>query len=236
MRSISDDQADVYLHRAEEYDQLVSAEDADGHLEALLHRSVSRGVIADIGAGTGRVTRLLAGHIAHSHLVERAAPMLEVAKRMLGDVSFETHLADARALPLADQSVDAAIAGWVFAHFRHWMPDGWRAEVNAALAEMTRVTRPGGLLLVIETLGTGHETPRTHAALDEYFAHLEAQGFERQWVRTDYVFADVEQAARVCGAFFGETMAAEIRARGSERVPECTGVWSRSIAPLGTAQ
>jgi ubiquinone/menaquinone biosynthesis C-methylase UbiE len=233
MKSISDDQADIYFTQAEAYDALVSAEDADGRLAEALRSKLPAGVIADVGAGTGRVTRLLAGHATHAILLERAAPMLEVAKERLEPLglSFETHVADARALPLEAESTDAAVAGWVFGHFRHWMPDGWREEVDQALAEMERVVRAGPLgrpQLVIETLGTGHETPRTHEALDEYFGHLESLGFERTWVRTDYVFEDVETAATTLGGFFGGPMAEKIRAQAWARVPECTGLWWRA--------
>ncbi|MEM9072007.1 MAG: class I SAM-dependent methyltransferase [Myxococcota bacterium] len=227
--SISDDQAQLYFERADEYDELVSAEDADDNLRRSLRATLPPGTIADIGAGTGRIARLLAGHAERFVLVERAAPMLAIAETRLRalDLAFEAHCADARELPLANQSVDAAVAGWVFGHFRYWMPAGWQDEVDAALEEIHRVVRPGGSLTIIETLGTGYEEPRTHAALDEYFAHLEGQGFAREWVRTDYLFPTVEAAARVLGGFFGAEMADEIRQRGSARVPECTGIWRR---------
>jgi ubiquinone/menaquinone biosynthesis C-methylase UbiE len=227
--SISDDQAQIYLERADEYDRLVSAEDADGNLRDRLRAVLPAATIADIGAGTGRIARLLAGHAERFVLVERAAPMLAIATTRLGAlrVRFESHCADARELPLRDESVDAAVAGWVFGHFRLWMPDGWQQEVDAALTEMDRIVVPGGPLVVIETLGTGHEQPRTNEALDAYFAHLEARGFARSWLRTDYVFETAADAASVLGGFFGDAMAAQVTERGSPRVPECTGVWLR---------
>ena len=54
---------------------------------------------------------------------------------------------------------------------------------------------------------------------------LESQGFSRSWVRTDYVFADEETAARVCGAFFGAPLVERIREHRWSRVPECTAVF-----------
>ncbi|MCA9609787.1 MAG: class I SAM-dependent methyltransferase [Myxococcales bacterium] len=229
--SISDEQAHIYLERAADYDRLVSAEDADGHLQKALCEALPRGTVADIGAGTGRIARMLADHATRFVLVERAAPMLEIARECLRamDLEFVSHLADARELPLASGSVDAAVAGWVFGHFRHWMPDGWRAEVDQAVDELERIVRPGGPVVVVETLGTGHEEPRKNDALDEYFAHLEGRGFERSWVRTDYAFSSADEAAAVLGEFFGDEMAADIRAKGTRRVPECTGLWRRTI-------
>ena len=87
--------------------------------------------------------------------------MLDVARRHLaaieGAAPWELHEADARALPVGDYWADIAIAGWVFGHFREWMPDNWQAQVSRALGEMRRALRPGGALIVIETLGTGRE-------------------------------------------------------------------------------
>ncbi len=224
----SDAQADIYQTRADEYDALINAEDADGNLRRHLleTHSLEGAVIADIGAGTGRLARWMVPVAQHVHLVERAEPMLAVARERLKEhdhCSF--YAADARAIPLADDSVDIAMAGWVFGHFRHWMPDGWQAEVDTAMAEMRRIVRPGSPVVVIETLGTGHETPREHVALDEYFDHLTTHhGMTRQWFRTDYRFPTAEKAAAVLGGFFGEEMATRIIEKDWARVPECTAV------------
>jgi ubiquinone/menaquinone biosynthesis C-methylase UbiE len=230
-QSEGDAQARIYREDAEEYDALISAEDVDGCLVRELARRVplDGARLVDVGAGTGRIARLLAASVAHVDLVEREAPMLAVAERRLRELgvsNFGTHLADARRMPLANASADVAIAGWVFGHFRSWMPDDWRLQVGTALCEMKRVVRPGGHRVVIETLGTGHQTPRHNAALDEYFACLEHEHcFVRSWIRTDYVFANVETAARTAGRFFGHAMAERIRAERWSRVPECTAIF-----------
>ena len=228
----NDTQARIYQERADEYDALIAAEDADGLLRGALTERLSwQGRrVADVGAGTGRLSRWFAPLAEHVDLIDRAAPMLEVARRrlqsdgVLGRVS--THVADVRSLPLEDGSVDIAAAGWVFGHFRHWMPDGWRQEVGCAVEEMRRIVVPGGSIIVIETLGTGHREPRKHTGLDEYFAYLEELGFERSWVRTDYEFADVDSAAETMGGFFGDELVAKIRKNQWRRVPECTALFS----------
>lgn len=226
----SAEQAAFYRAHAEAYDTLIGAEDADfALLRALAEVARLDGaIVADVGAGTGRFARMLVGRAAHVHLVDREPAMLDVARRALRDGEDVTfHVADARALPLADGSVDLAVAGWVFGHFPHWMPASWQAAVDAALAEMRRVVRPGGTIVVVETLGTGHTEPRRHAVLDLYFEHLETQhGLARRWMRTDYEFPDVETAATVCEPFFGAELAARIRREGWSRVPECTALFS----------
>ena len=232
MNDGADEQARMYRDSAEAYDALVSHEDHAGALLSELERVApfAGAEVLDVGAGTGRISLLLSGRAKRLVLVERAPAMLAVAREKLAalGVEAELHEADARDLPLADGSVDIAVAGWVFGHFRHWMPDGWRLEVGRAIAEMTRVVRRGGHLVVIETLGTGHREPRQHPALDEYFAELERLGFERRWVRTDYQFASVDEAAAICGPFFGPELVARIRAEGWQVVPECTAIFSRT--------
>lgn len=229
--AISDEQARVYREQADGYDELVSAEDADGRLARALAELLPAGAaLADVGGGTGRVTRIVAARLSRSIVIDREPAMLAVAERRLRQAApqlpVELVVADARALPLPDDCVDASIAGWVFGHFRHWMPEGWRGEVESAVREMLRVTRPGGPVIVIETLGTGHEAPRAHPALDEYFARLEQLGFARTWLRTDYAFPDAATAARVVGAFFGEALAARVARDGLTRLPECTAVFT----------
>src|SRR5512143_903542 len=105
----SDEQARIYQERAEDYDELIRAEDVDGHLPQELARRVplDGAVLVDVGAGTGRIARLLAPRVAHVHLVERAEPMLALAQRRLAELGIENftlHLADARRLPLPDAS------------------------------------------------------------------------------------------------------------------------------------
>jgi ubiquinone/menaquinone biosynthesis C-methylase UbiE len=138
-------------------------------------------------------------------------------------------VADARELAIESASADVAVAGWVFGHLRYWWPQDWQQEIGRALDELTRVLRPGGMVIVVETMGTGEERAAPpNETLAEYYAWLEqTRGFSRRDIRTDYQFADVEEAARVLGFFFGPEKAELVRARGQTRVPECTGLWSR---------
>lgn len=231
------DQERIYREHAAEYDALVSAEDCDDNLLGAIASAapLAGANVLDVGAGTGRVTRLVAAHAARVTGVDRSAAMLDVARARLLAMSppaaWELHVADARALPVASRSVDVAVAGWVFGHFRYWMPEGWRDEVGRALAEMERALVPGGALIVIETLGTGREDPSPPSPeLAEYYAWLEGEhGLTRQAIRTDYQFPDVETAAKITGFFFGDAFGERVRREGWRRVPECTGVWSKRL-------
>jgi ubiquinone/menaquinone biosynthesis C-methylase UbiE len=228
------DYREIYRHHAEAYDALVSAEDCDRHLApALAGLAPLRGAHAlDVGTGTGRVARLLLEAGARVLGVDPAPAMLAVARRRLASwpaSRWQLACADARALPVRAGRVDVVVAGWALGHLRHWHADAWREAIGGALVELERVLRPGGRLVLIETLGTGAEEPRAPSPEQaEYYAWLEeAQGMRRVSIRTDYRFPDVEAAARATGFFFGPEFAARVRREGWARVPECTGLWWR---------
>lgn len=156
--------------------------------------------------------------------------MIEFARASLAqatNVSF--FVAAAGALPIQNAVADLSVAAWCFGHTRRWHPDDWRTRIAGYLAEMRRVSKPGAIEVVIETLGTGSAAPAAPSEhLAEYYALLEGtHGFERREIRTDYAFASVGEAARVTGFFFGDAFAERVRVNGWTRVPEWTGVWWR---------
>ncbi len=88
----------------------------------------------DLGAGTGKFTRLLVRTGAGIFAVEPVAAMLAHLARDLPEV--EALPGDARQIPLADGSVDAVVCAQAF----HWF------ATREALAEIRRVLKPGGML------------------------------------------------------------------------------------------
>jgi ubiquinone/menaquinone biosynthesis C-methylase UbiE len=227
MSSNADRQADVYRDSADAYDELVSAEDVDGNLGPALfgdnHSSFRRAV--EIGAGTGRVTQLLMARCDHVAATDISPSMLATASAK-GISSLG--VADAVALPFESNSADLTVAGWVFAHFRLWMPDDWRQNTDSAIDEMRRVLTPGGRLVIIESLGTGVSGARPpNKELAEFHQFLSNEhDLTLGIIETDYVFDTVVRAAEVTGEFFGEQFAAKVLENRWTRIPEFTGVWS----------
>jgi SAM-dependent methyltransferase len=104
-------------------------------------------VVLDAGAGTGLVGEELARAGARSLAVDLSADMLrwrraERPPAVAGDVTR---------LPLADGCVDAAVAAFVLNH----LPDP-----GAGLAELARVTRPGGAVLTAVFANVEDNGPR----------------------------------------------------------------------------
>ncbi len=230
------DQRQIYATEAESYDQLVAAEDWRGNLLPAI-TAIAAPADADIvefGAGTGRLTRLLAPVATSIHALDQSPQMLRVARQHLMQLpgrNWTLTVADNRAMPLPSRCADVAIAGWCFGHSTVWQAADWRAEIARALEEMLRLLRPGGRAIILETLGTGVDRPRAPSPeLADYYHWLEAgRGFRRRWLRSDYRFASLHEAGALLDFFFGAELAQQVRRSGSCILPECTGIWWRQI-------
>ncbi|MFF3690570.1 methyltransferase domain-containing protein [Streptomyces sp. NPDC002187] len=124
----------------------------------------SEGVILDVGSGLGHVTRVLAERAGPDVVVlgvDISAPMLARAAKACTDPRVGFLLADAARLPFDDGCVDGVASTAVL----QLVPD--RA---AALAEMVRVLRPGGVLTVMIP-STKHGPAKLMSALPGGGAH-----------------------------------------------------------------
>ncbi len=225
---------EVYANHSDRYELLVSREDYESNIPRKLKQLVtfSSMDVIELGSGTGRLARMLAP-VAGSVLALDASPkMLEVAAAKLGEAGLRNWgvaAADHRALPIADQSADIAVSAWSMVYLVVWNESTWESELAKGLAEMRRVLRPGGSIVILETLGTGHETPHPPENLVDYFSYLTQQGFEYSWIRTDYRFDSLEEAEDIVGFFYGEAMLDELVNDGAVTLPECTGIWWKKI-------
>jgi ubiquinone/menaquinone biosynthesis C-methylase UbiE len=122
------------------------------HLAALPAFADSEWTVGDLGCGTGQLTAALAPFVRHVIAVDASAAMLQAAKKRLhGFENVELRRGDLEALPIDDGRLDAATLGLVL----HHLP-----EPDRALADVARVLKPRGRLLIVDMLPHDRESYR----------------------------------------------------------------------------
>jgi ArsR family transcriptional regulator len=110
-------------------------------------------VVGDLGCGTGQVAGALAPFVARVIAVDASAPMLRAAKkRLTGLTNVELRAGTLESLPIEDDTLDAATMCLVLHHV---------GDPARAVAEVARVLKPGGRLVVVDMLPHDREEYRT---------------------------------------------------------------------------
>lgn len=173
--------------------------------------------VLDVGCGTGVVTRDLAQRVGEQGRVvgvDRSRHLIQEAVRRVKGQGLEGRIefrsADGAVLPFPDGSFDLVLAATVFSH----IPNG--LEV---LAEMARVTRSGGMVVVfdhdIDTIvvnASDRELSRRiiHAYCDGYFtsgwAGRELYGLFRQVSLEDICILPLVLSSTEFGAYWQQVV------------------------------
>ncbi|GAA2747018.1 hypothetical protein GCM10010440_41140 [Kitasatospora cinereorecta] len=143
---------------AEEYRSRIGGELAHKPLDralltALLEQAGTEHPVADLGCGPGHVTAWLAERGVRAVGIDLSPAMVAIARRDHGATGSGDHGAaefregDLLRLPAADGEFGAAVALYSVIHLEP-------SELRGAFAEMRRVLRPSGLLLVAFHLGS----------------------------------------------------------------------------------
>lgn len=242
----------VYAQQAADYDRMIQYEDIEQEWrhsvqQVLNKRHYER--IIEIGAGTGRFTRVVLADMPNrdwqsgSYVAcDASEAMLEQLKHniwldvSLGRISaptaakLSTHEALHHKLPLADHSADLILAGWTICY---GACEGNTSEEQGSLldrimSELRRILRPGGCIAIWETLGTGVAAPEVPPGLRTYIRDLEERyGFERTELSTHFRFPSMEEAKQITSWFFGSTACRFLtpESDGSVVLPSYTGLW-----------
>lgn len=126
----------------------------------------------DIGCGPGMTTQALAQAVGSNGSVvgvDIAEPMLAIARQRCGASPQATFaLADVTALPYPDASFDIALATQVYEYVE---------DIDMALAELARVVRPGGRVLLVDTdwesaVWASSDNARMRRVLDTWNEHI----------------------------------------------------------------
>ena len=140
--------------------------------------------IADLGAGDGTLSRLLARHAISVHCIDNSPRMVQLGrslakKEQLDNVTYV--LGDIEKVPLPNNSVDLALLSQALHHAEN---------PRVALAEAHRILKPGGRLLILDLKAHRFEKARELYAdrwlgFEENTLHdwIEAIGFQHSAVR-----------------------------------------------------
>jgi arsenite methyltransferase len=172
---------------ADDWDELRTGYFTEAMRDAAIARArlAPDAVVADIGTGTGFVTRGLAPHVARVFGFDESPEMLAVARRNLAAFENVTlRQAQGDVLPLPAGSVDAVFGNM----YLHHTPDP-----AAAIVEMVRVLRPDGSLVLTDLDAHDQEWMR-EAMADRWL------GFERDAVRAWYAAAGLTEIEVDCAA------------------------------------
>jgi ubiquinone/menaquinone biosynthesis C-methylase UbiE len=130
---------------AKEWDRLRQELYGDAfNQSALLSLLPSDWEVADLGCGTGHTAAALAPHVKTVVGVDQSAAMLRAArKRTAAFENVDLRQGNLEALPLDDESIDAALLLLVLSYV---------ADPPQVLREVSRVLRPGGRVVVVDLL------------------------------------------------------------------------------------
>jgi ubiquinone/menaquinone biosynthesis C-methylase UbiE len=176
--------AGLVIHSAREYDLRFWLR-ARGRERAFRERLVELARlepgerVLDVGCATGSLALAAKRHVGPAgsvHGIEPSPAMVERARRKAArarlDVSFDVGIV--QQLPYDADAFDAVTCTLLLHQLHH---DAWRL----ALAEMQRVLRPGGRLLLVDiaTSEDGSRTPHSHGSFDlgRLVPLVEATGF-----------------------------------------------------------
>jgi ubiquinone/menaquinone biosynthesis C-methylase UbiE len=222
---------DVYTNKSSKYDQLVSKEDVNTNLLKAITEIIPLEdlTIAEFGAGTGRLSFQMAKLAKQVYSFDISPQMINTAnvkQKLLNIPNINFSVSDHFSVPLSNNSVDLSIEAWAFLAMKLHSNKPITELFSLAINEMKRVLKPDHPLILIETLGTCYDEPKSKILNAEINKFLENDlGFTRKIIRTDFEFDSISEALDLMSFFFGEEAVTYIKEHQSTVIPECTGVW-----------
>lgn len=227
-------QEEIYKTEGDKYESLIAREDYQGNiLKALTEiTDLENRLVLDLGAGTGRLTCLLAPIVKHIHAFDISEEMLRVCREKLSKTNlsnWKIDVADHRQLPIDDNCANLVVSGWSVSYLAVWNKQTWRAELEKWLTEMKRVLAPNSTIVLFESLGTGNESPIRLEHLKDFYIWLDEVGFQNKIIRTDYKFSSIQEAEELSRFFFGDELGDKVVKNKWVILPECTGMWWKKL-------
>ena len=218
---------DVYQNFSDLYDELVNHEDYENNLYKFLNDNIQweNKVVGEFGIGTGRVSRNYIDKAKKLFAYDNSQYMLDKAKENLAKWSdkIEYSVLDNSKLNTIENTFDIIIEGWSFGHLVVQENENRDQTIQYLISETKKRAKE---IIFIETLGTNVESPNPPGEkLSQFYHALVENGFKEHIIQTDYKFNNYEDAGKIMGAFFGDSMKNDIIQKQLNVIKEYTGIW-----------
>ena len=163
-------------------------------------RLVPNVVVADLGAGEGLISQLLARNAKQVWCIDNSPRMVEVGTELArkNDLSNLTYkLGDIEQVPLVDESVDLAILSQALHHAIH---------PQKAVDEAYRILRPGGQVLVLEL--AKHDFEKARDLYKDHWLGFKESALEQFLKRAKFIKIEVNPVSKESVEPFFETLLA----------------------------
>ena len=156
--------------------------------------------VADLGAGEGLISQLLAHRAARVWCIDNSAKMVAVGSQLAkknGLANLTYKLGDIEQVPLPDQSVDLAILSQALHHASH---------PQTAVNEAHRILKPGGQLLVLDL--KAHSFEKAHELYGDLWLGFKESTLHGWLKKAGFQQVEVETVSREAHEPYFETLLA----------------------------
>ncbi|MEO6569111.1 MAG: metalloregulator ArsR/SmtB family transcription factor [Opitutaceae bacterium] len=171
--------------------------EAIGHLALRLTPAID---VADLGAGEGLISQLLAHRARQVWCIDNSPRMVEVGSELAkknGLANLTYKLGDIEQVPLADNSVDLAILSQALHHAQH---------PQRAIDEAFRILRPGGQVLILDL--NEHEFEKARELYADVWLGFKESALHRFLKKIGFTKVEVTAVAKESAEPFFETLLA----------------------------
>ena len=227
MTKTSDSMFQVYQNYSDLYDELVNHEDYSNNLYKFLLDNIQweNKIVGEFGIGTGRVTKNYIGKVQKLFAYDNSQHMIDKAKENLSKWAdkIEYSILDNSKISSIEKDFDIIIEGWSFGHLVVQDDENRNQTIQTLISETKKRAKE---VIFIETLGTNVEAPNPPGEkLGQFYKALVEAGFKENIIETDYKFSNFEEAGKIMGAFFGDSMKNDIIQKQLNVIKEYTGIW-----------
>jgi ubiquinone/menaquinone biosynthesis C-methylase UbiE/DNA-binding transcriptional ArsR family regulator len=171
--------------------------EAIGHLALRLVPSIT---VADLGAGEGLISQLIAHRAERVWCIDNSERMVEVGTELAkknGLANLTYKLGDIESVPLPDKSVDLAILSQALHHASH---------PQHAVNEAFRILKPGGQVLILDL--NEHTYEKAHDQFGDLWLGFKESALHGFLKKAGFTKAEVTAVSRESTEPFFETLLA----------------------------